>query len=701
MELSSPTGSLIHGKAIKRNLLHSFGPSLNKSKSSLADSIYFFSNLNLYGEVQHNGNIYTIAFYTNAAATQSAGSAKLTLPTNITNPTDPTSYASYPANILMEINVTAGNLPCKGSVQIVFAGQSGANTMTGTNTLTRDNVEFTLNLGLDDNLNTSGSITIKESGATISATNVHGFVLDTLNCDASISPYNWTGIGKINLLTGSVYINVNTGSGNSSAASDSAGSLNINYADGTKEIVVNALSGGLTGGGTQVGTPKKIAVTSGSSQTTTINTAFALPLVATVTDTLGSPVSGVDVKFTSPSNGQSCTFPGGGNSKTLTTNSLGQASINVTANDSVGNYNVKASVAGVTSAAEFILTNTSTSAYNSPILSNGSQRYIITINNNGQCLGYDEQNNTSSIYLIPAFWSNPTSQPQILHEFAGDTAEQVNGMNENGQIVGNGCFTNANLNYEIIPTNPLYWSSPTAKPQKLAVPKNSVYTVAMSINNNGQIVGYSFNILTSDYRIYTPLYWPSPTDSPKVLQSLPDYYAGGTANFISNNGHIIGEFFYMNNYTITNNVSGVWDNPTAEPTVPNALAGDNRITVTSINSAGVLVGSSSNNTSYSQAVSWANTQAPAQALPPINESNIYVYALSINTDGVIVGGTYNKGFIWKDGQAKELPYNDAYFGQAILITNKGWILGGNTPTNDARYFHNNWITYNQYILIPK
>ena len=426
-----------------------------------------------------------------------------------------------------------------------------------------------------------------------------------------------------------------------------------------------------------------------------------MPLVATVTDTLGNPVSGVDVKFTSPSNGQSCTFPGGSNSKTVTTNSLGQASINVTANDSVGNYNVKASVAGVTSAAEFILTNTSTSAYNSPILSNGSQRYIITINNNGQCLGYDEQNNTSSIYLIPAFWSNPTSQPQILHEFAGDTAEQVNGMNENGQIVGNGCFTNANLNYEIIPTNPLYWSSPTAKPQKLAVPKNSVYTVAMSINNNGQIVGYSFNILTSDYRIYTPLYWPSPTDSPKVLQSLPDYYAGGTANFISNNGHIIGEFFYMNNYTITNNVSGVWDNPTAEPTVPNALAGDNRITVTSINSAGVLVGSSSNNTSYSQAVSWANTQAPAQALPPINESNIYVYALSINTDGVIVGGTYNKGFIWKDGQAKELPYNDAYFGQAILITNKGWILGGNTPTNDARYFHNNWITYNQYILIPK
>ena len=216
LELSSPTGSPIHSKAIVNNLLHSFGPSLNKSNNSLADSIYFFSNLNLYGEVQHNGNIYTIAFYTDAAATQSAGSAKLTLPTNITNPTDPTSYASYPANILMEINVTAGNLPCKGSVQIVFAGQSGANTMTGTNTLTRDNVEFTLNLGLDDNLNTSGSITIKESGATISATNVNGFVFDTLNCDASISPYNWAGIGKINLLTGSVSINVNTGSGNSS-----------------------------------------------------------------------------------------------------------------------------------------------------------------------------------------------------------------------------------------------------------------------------------------------------------------------------------------------------------------------------------------------------------------------------------------------------------------------------------------------------
>ena len=48
------------------------------------------------------------------------------------------------------------------------------NTITGTNTLTRDNVVFTLKLALDDNLNASGSITITESGATIEATNVQG-----------------------------------------------------------------------------------------------------------------------------------------------------------------------------------------------------------------------------------------------------------------------------------------------------------------------------------------------------------------------------------------------------------------------------------------------------------------------------------------------------------------------------------------------
>ena len=82
-----------------------------------------------------------------------------------------------------------------------FYACTGANTMTGTNTLTKDNVVFTLKLALDNNLNASGSITITESGATIEATNVQGRVFGSLTCDINISPYGWTGTGILDLIT--------------------------------------------------------------------------------------------------------------------------------------------------------------------------------------------------------------------------------------------------------------------------------------------------------------------------------------------------------------------------------------------------------------------------------------------------------------------------------------------------------------------
>jgi sugar lactone lactonase YvrE len=97
-----------------------------------------------------------------------------------------------------------------------------------------------------------------------------------------------------------------------------------------------------------------IASTSGGSQSATVNTAFANPLVATVTDSNGNPVSGVTVTFVGPSSGAGVTFPDG---NTATTNAQGQASISVTANASAGSYNVTASVSGVATPAGFALTN--------------------------------------------------------------------------------------------------------------------------------------------------------------------------------------------------------------------------------------------------------------------------------------------------------------------------------------------------------
>jgi hypothetical protein len=104
-----------------------------------------------------------------------------------------------------------------------------------------------------------------------------------------------------------------------------------------------------------VHTPAAIAATSGGGQSVVVNGAFAFPLVATVTDASGNPVSGVVVTFATPGSGAAVTFPNG---NTATTNAQGQASLSVTANGTAGSYTVTASVTGVSAFAAFALTNT-------------------------------------------------------------------------------------------------------------------------------------------------------------------------------------------------------------------------------------------------------------------------------------------------------------------------------------------------------
>jgi predicted outer membrane repeat protein len=91
-----------------------------------------------------------------------------------------------------------------------------------------------------------------------------------------------------------------------------------------------------------------VTVTSGNNQQTAINTAFAAPLVVTVSSPYGEPVAGGVVTYTAPASGASATFPGGSNTATI--DASGQASIAVAANGVVGSYTVSASVAGSGSA---------------------------------------------------------------------------------------------------------------------------------------------------------------------------------------------------------------------------------------------------------------------------------------------------------------------------------------------------------------
>jgi len=104
------------------------------------------------------------------------------------------------------------------------------------------------------------------------------------------------------------------------------------------------------------GAAASITATAGTPQSTTVNTAFATQLQATVKDAGGNPVNGVTVTFTVPGGGASGTFAGGVN--TATTNASGVAIAAVfTANTTAGAYAVTASVSGVASPANYSLTN--------------------------------------------------------------------------------------------------------------------------------------------------------------------------------------------------------------------------------------------------------------------------------------------------------------------------------------------------------
>lgn len=104
---------------------------------------------------------------------------------------------------------------------------------------------------------------------------------------------------------------------------------------------------------TLFGAPANIAVTSGSGQSTLVNTAFTNPLVVTVTDSQGNPIPDISVTFTVPGAGASAVV-----TSPVLTNASGQASTTATANAAIGAYTVTANITPpLATAATFSLTN--------------------------------------------------------------------------------------------------------------------------------------------------------------------------------------------------------------------------------------------------------------------------------------------------------------------------------------------------------
>ncbi len=100
--------------------------------------------------------------------------------------------------------------------------------------------------------------------------------------------------------------------------------------------------------------PDAIAISAGNSQSAAVNTSFATLLQVLITNSAGTPVSGVPVVFAAPGSGTSGSFAG---STTVVTNGSGVATAPAfTANGTTGSYNVTATSGALS--ATFALTNT-------------------------------------------------------------------------------------------------------------------------------------------------------------------------------------------------------------------------------------------------------------------------------------------------------------------------------------------------------
>ncbi len=244
---------------------------------------------------------------TNTAVTDSTGTATLTATANTVAGTYPVSLSVPGINTPSAFNLTnnAGT-----ATNITVNGSSSQSTMVGTLFGTALSVNVTDQYG---NAVQTGSVTF--SGPTTGASIV--------STSATIS----NGVA-------SKQVTANTVAG---------GPYTVTATDGT-----GSASFALTN---QAGVAAAVTYSSGTGQNTTINSAFAQPLVAKVTDSYGNLVSGANVTFTGPSSGP------GISQNPVVASVAGIASTSVTANGSVGGpYTVTASV-GTSSNATFSLTN--------------------------------------------------------------------------------------------------------------------------------------------------------------------------------------------------------------------------------------------------------------------------------------------------------------------------------------------------------
>ncbi len=182
-------------------------------------------------------------------------------------------------------------------------------------------------------------------------------VVDTTGCGVSGTDVTFSApsFGASGTFAGGVTeVTVTTSSsGVATAPTFTANAVTGNF-DVTAEVDGFSIEVSLTN--STLGVASSLQVVSGAAQTAAPGRVFTDPLVVSVEDSSGNPVSGATVTFavTAGTTGASATFTGAGASTTDQTDESGQAtSPHLTAATTSGSFSVTASVSGVSEAATF------------------------------------------------------------------------------------------------------------------------------------------------------------------------------------------------------------------------------------------------------------------------------------------------------------------------------------------------------------
>jgi len=259
------------------------------------------------------------------------------------------------------INLTV-NVPATSPVSVTNTAQawgggdlthtSSATAASGTDTATV--VQVPASVTIDAGNSQSATIgTAFTTALSVTVKDANSVVIPSYNVTFTANPGSNGQSGTFSNTTGTITVGTNSSGVASSgtfSANSKAGSYTVTATAGTVSATFNLTN--------TPGAPANIAVTSGTGQSAAIDTAFAIPLIATVTDAGGNLLSGATVTFSAPTGlTSSLAFSNASTTISEPTNTLGQASSGpMTANGIPGGpYNVQASVGSI--AINFQLTN--------------------------------------------------------------------------------------------------------------------------------------------------------------------------------------------------------------------------------------------------------------------------------------------------------------------------------------------------------